>query len=537
MRPGKEERHLLDARRQQRDGEQGAGQKPWRYADGRDHRPIGFLAADEQGQRLGDTVGAERQQRACREKPGDTRRRGVELGAAQDAEPDQYRHLHERHGHDAQRVGQRDRCPEYGGYKKLAEHPEVLVHDYVDAAEHGGERDEERHLGDGDVGVVVDLRVEATEGRVQRGGEDEDPQERWHDLANHAAGCPRADGQAAPIKGADSKRCRLYQDDLLVQRVAVEAGSGEAHEDVVEGGAPDAYGRQGNARAADGLDEGARVPRTVLKGDRYGAANHLRVARLQGEQGSCCLMWVAAHLQLQDFAAQRFEERPGAVKRDDPSLVHDAHAVADGLGLLQVVRGEDDGNLLQVPELADDIPDTAAHSRIQADGRFVQEEDPRPREQRPGDLQPAAHPAAVSPDAISRAPRQVHDIEQGFGSLPGLFGRDAPKPGVELEVLQPAEVVVQHAVLKDYTGRPPHGEGIADHVVAGHHDLSGGGAHGCCEDAHRGGLTGAVRPQQAEDFAGRDIEGDALHRLQAARVGLSQAVNRDYRGSHGASLW
>jgi hypothetical protein len=77
---------------------------------------------------------------------------------------------------------------------------------------------------------------------------------------------------------------------------------------------------------------------------------------------------------------------------------------------------------------------------------------------------------------------------------------------VQPEVLQAAEVVVQHALLKDNAGGAADFERFADDVVTGHDDLSGGGPDGRGENANGCGLAGAVRPEQAEDLSGRDFE-------------------------------
>jgi hypothetical protein len=49
-------------------------------------------------------------------------------------------------------------------------------------------------------------------------------------------------------------------------------------------------------------------------------------------------------------------------------------------------------------------------------------------------------------------------------------------------------------------------------------------------DAHRGGLAGAVRPQETDDFAGLDLEADAFDGALAG-VHLGQTIGDDHSGS------
>src|SRR5215831_15302721 len=72
-------------------------------------------------------------------------------------------------------------------------------------------------------------------------------------------------------------------------------------------------------------------------------------------------------------------------------LIHDRDAVAV-LGLVHVVGGEEDGDLLARLQLADVAPDRAARLRVEAHGGLVQEQHPRRVQQAAGDLEPPLHP-------------------------------------------------------------------------------------------------------------------------------------------------
>ena len=68
-----------------------------------------------------------------------------------------------------------------------------------------------------------------------------------------------------------------------------------------------------------------------------------------------------------------FELR-GRVEREQLAVVHDRDAVAELVGLLHVVRGEQDRLPVGV-QLAHDVPERDAALRVKAGGRFVEEED------------------------------------------------------------------------------------------------------------------------------------------------------------------
>ena len=57
--------------------------------------------------------------------------------------------------------------------------------------------------------------------------------------------------------------------------------------------------------------------------------------------------------------------------RDDLAVIHDGHTVAEALGFLHVVRGQQDGAAGQF-EFFDQIPQLAASLRIEPCGRLIQ---------------------------------------------------------------------------------------------------------------------------------------------------------------------
>ena len=97
-------------------------------------------------------------------------------------------------------------------------------------------------------------------------------------------------------------------------------------------------------------------------------------ARSDGERG--CR--VAVDPQLDDLAAERPQQRGGRVERDDPARVDDRDPVAEPLGLVEVVRREQDRHPVAVAQAGDHVEQLVADARVEPDGRLVEEEHLRP---------------------------------------------------------------------------------------------------------------------------------------------------------------
>jgi hypothetical protein len=106
---------------------------------------------------------------------------------------------------------------------------------------------------------------------------------------------------------------------------------------------------------------------------------------------------LAAHAQLQDLGAEPGQQRLRRVEGDDTAGVHDRDPVAQPLRLVEVMRGYEDRRLA-VAEAADHVEQLVPDARVEADGWLIEEEHLRLRDERAGDLEPAALAAAVGAD-------------------------------------------------------------------------------------------------------------------------------------------
>jgi hypothetical protein len=82
----------------------------------------------------------------------------------------------------------------------------------------------------------------------------------------------------------------------------------------------------------------------------------------------------------------------GVSEREDPAVVHDRDAVAELVGLLHVVRGQQD-RLARRVELAEDLPQREPALRVEAGGRLVEEQHGGPVQDRARHHEPLRHAA------------------------------------------------------------------------------------------------------------------------------------------------
>src|SRR6266536_160884 len=93
--------------------------------------------------------------------------------------------------------------------------------------------------------------------------------------------------------------------------------------------------------------------------------------------------------------AVSWKRRRASVERDDPAGVHDCDAIAEQLRLLEVVGGQQDGQLAPAAQAGDHLEQLGPNARVEANRRLVEEEHAWVRDKGAGDLESAALAAAV----------------------------------------------------------------------------------------------------------------------------------------------
>src|SRR5579859_4606569 len=227
------------------------------------------------------------------------------------------------------------------------------------------------------------------------------------------------------------------------------------------------------------------------------------------------------HPVLTDGGLQRLRR----VDRHDLAVVDDGDPVAV-LGLVHIVRGEEDRDVLALLQVVDVLPDRHPGLRVQTHRGLVEEQHPRRVQQAAGDLQPPLHPAGVGGHHVAAPVPQADHLQHL--AQPGLESglRHPVQVGVETQVLLPRQVVVQGRVLEHQPDVAAYSVAFPYHVVACHPGGTRGGIRQGAQDLDRGGLAGAVRAEKPEGLPGRDLEVDAADGIDLA-VLLGQRADLD----------
>ena len=204
---------------------------------------------------------------------------------------------------------------------------------------------------------------------------------------------------------------------------------------------------------------------------------------------------------------------------DDAPVVDDRQPVAELVGLLQVLRGEEDRRAARV-DAAHLVPHGEAARGVEAGGRLVEEEDLGPVDERRREVEAPLHAAGVALDeavggvlaarpgsssssarsAASRGARPKSRACRTSSSRPVWRG-SSPASCSATPMLRRA---ASGSAARRRRRRARSPEVIVSSVR---------------EHADRRRLAGAVGPEEPEDLAGLDPQVDAAHRLDDAGRG------------------
>ncbi len=198
---------------------------------------------------------------------------------------------------------------------------------------------------------------------------------------------------------------------------------------------------------------------------------------------------------------------------DDPATVDDADAVGQRVGLLEVLRGQEDGHALVAGEPCDLLPERRARLRVEARRRLVEKQDPRPVQQRERQVEAPLHAARVAGHAPVGGLGETDALEQLVAPPRGARAFGMPcRPGLQPQVLAPGQHRVERDLLERRADRRAHGRALAQDVVAGDAGAAGGRRQQRREHLDRRRLAGAVRPEEPVDLAGLDHAGRSRRR-------------------------
>ena len=224
---------------------------------------------------------------------------------------------------------------------------------------------------------------------------------------------------------------------------------------------------------------------------------------------------------LDPLAADLRLELVGGTARDDPAVVDDGDLVGELVGLLEVLRRQEERRSLAHLG-ADHVPHAEPAARVEAGRGLVEEEEPRPADQRGGEVEAAAHAAGVRlRDAVGGV-LEVESLQELACALLRVGRAELVEPAEHPEVLAAGEVLVDRGVLPGEADQPAHRLGVARDVEAGDGRPARVGTKQRRQDANGRRLSGAVRAEQPEHRAFLHVEIDAVER---AHLALPRAVH------------
>ena len=212
--------------------------------------------------------------------------------------------------------------------------------------------------------------------------------------------------------------------------------------------------------------------------------------------------------------------------RDLTPLVDQDHSVGQSLDLRQHMTGQDDG--LGTPELPNQGPHLHDLERIQAIGRFIQDQQLGIMQQGLGQTHSLPEPLRALPDA---PPEDLLQAGLDHGPLDRGLRLGPPQMegmGSELKEILHPHVAVDRVVFRQVTDTPLHTQRGRGDGFAADFDRPGIGRQVTGEDLDGGRLAGAVGSEESQDGTGWDLEIDPAQGLDGA-IGLLQSLDPDHR--------
>ena len=122
-------------------------------------------------------------------------------------------------------------------------------------------------------------------------------------------------------------------------------------------------------------------------------------------------------------------QRIGRALGDDAALVDDEDAVAQRIGLVEVVGGEEQRGAVLGVQAADVLPEVGAALRIEPRGRLVEEQQPRHVDEPHRDVEPTPLATGQGADDPALGAREVEPLHQLGGAAAGLGGAGCRRAG------------------------------------------------------------------------------------------------------------
>ena len=220
-------------------------------------------------------------------------------------------------------------------------------------------------------------------------------------------------------------------------------------------------------------------------------------------------------------------QRGGRALGDDRAAIDDPDAVGQHVGLLEVLRRQEDGRALLTRQARDLVPQRGARLHVEAGRRLVEEEDARAVQQRQREVQPALHAARVGRRPAIGGVGEADALEQLVAAAAALGARDALQPALQAHVLAAGQHRVERHVLQRDADRGAHLGSLLRDVVARDGRPARGRRQQRREHLDGRRLAGAVGAEEAVDLARRHVQVDPVDGAHAALELADEALHVD----------
>ena len=211
----------------------------------------------------------------------------------------------------------------------------------------------------------------------------------------------------------------------------------------------------------------------------------------------------------------------------EAAVVEDPDAITDSFDVVEDVRAHEDR--ARAAQAADQLQHVAPSSRVERADRLVEEEDGWPREHRLPDPEALAHSARVGADPAVRRIDQADRLQYLFHARAQGRAVEPVQPAHECQQFAPGHPAVVARVLVERADALGEGAAAGRGVDPRDSGAARRGPGEARQEAEGGGLPRAVRPEKAEDAAGRDVEIEVIER-DVEPVALREPAGADLAG-------
>lgn len=230
----------------------------------------------------------------------------------------------------------------------------------------------------------------------------------------------------------------------------------------------------------------------------------------------------------QQFVRRRLlDQRSERTVEVQTAVVDHQDARTELLDIVHVVTGQQDRRAVRAVEVAQEVTHALLRDDVEADRRFVEEEDGRAVDQRRQQFH--LHPLAERQFADLH-PQQVRHIQhrgEFVHRVPERYRGQTVHLLVQQECFHRRDIPDKHIFLAHHQRDPPQVRGFAaNRRVPQHRDAAPARVKQAAEHLERRRLARAIGPQKADDLAHLDAERHAVDGARFQRLAAHEAFQR-----------